>query len=409
MTKLLELGSHYVSDFIKNDTEMQGRNRYSLDVWMDDRIGAARLQDLAPASTMWGKYWYRSGINTSMVRELNRIANEIIGRVKFESGDIWLDIACNDGTMFKFMPDNVKKVGIDPCDDTYFAESSKLAEVVQDYFSRDAWNKTSVADKRAKVITCIAMFYDLDDPRPFIQDLYDILDDDGVIVLQMSYTPLMIKQMAFDNICHEHVYYYDLTSIKNLFGDRFKIVDCSLNDTNGGSFRIYLRKSIAQDSTFASAPLRDVCNMRVDSILSYEEHECNIRQLSVWQEFATRLSTMKHDLTELLTKIKAEGKTIYGYGASTKGNTLLQYFDIDTKYLTAIAERSPYKFGYHTVGTNVPIVSEEEMRAARPEYLLVLPWHFIDDFLKREQDYLANGGKLIVPCPEVKVYSYENQ
>lgn len=409
MKKLLELGSHYVSDFIKDTSEMEGRNQYSLDVWMDDRIGAARLHNLAPPETMWGKYWYRSGINTSMTMELNRIADEIKSRVKLQAGDVWLDIACNDGTMFKFMPDNVKKIGIDPCDDTYFAESSKLAEVIQDYFSRDAWSRTSVADKKAKVITCIAMFYDLDDPRQFIQDMYDILDDDGVIVLQMSYTPLMIKQMAFDNICHEHVYYYDLTSIRNLFGDRFKIVDCSLNDTNGGSFRIYLRKSTARDSTFASAPLRDVCNMRVQSILSYEEHECNIRKESVWKEFADRLSQMKHDLTTLLTSIKAQGKTIYGYGASTKGNTLLQYFGIDTNFLTAIAERSPYKFGYHTIGTNVPIVSEEEMRAAKPDYLLVLPWHFIDEFLIREKDYLAGGGKLIVPCPEVRVYSHENR
>ena len=409
MSKLLELGSHYVSDFIKDDAEMAGRTQYSLDVWMDDRIGAARLHDLAPASTMWGKYWYRSGINTSMTVELNRIADEIKSRVKLNDGDVWLDIACNDGTMFKFMPDNIKKIGIDPCDDTYLAESSKLAEVIQDYFSRDAWSRTSVADKKAKVITCIAMFYDLDDPRQFIQDMHDILDDDGVIVLQMSYTPLMIKQMAFDNICHEHVYYYDLTSIKNLFGDRFKIVHCSLNDTNGGSFRIYLRKAIARDSTFASAPMRDVCNMRVESILSYEEHECNIRKETVWQEFAARLNSMKQDLTALLKQIKAEGKTIYGYGASTKGNTLLQYFDIDTAYLTAIAERSPYKFGYRTVGTNVPIVSEEEMRAAKPDYLLVLPWHFIDEFLVREKDYLAGGGKLIVPCPEVKVYSHENK
>ena len=404
--KLVSLGDHYVSDFVKSENDTAKRKKYSLDVWVDNELGAARLHDLAPPDTMWGQYWYRSGINTSMKAELNRIVGEILPRVQPEKDDIWLDIACNDGTLLSYVPPYMKRVGIDPCDDTYFAESSKHGEIIQDYFSKDAWNKTTVAHKKAKVITCIAMFYDLDDPRPFVQSMYDILDDDGVVVLQMSYTPLMIKQMAFDNICHEHVYYYDLTSLIGLFSRiGFNCVDCSLNDTNGGSFRIYFRKRDANPAKFGSAPLRDVCEVRVASILAYEQNVVNIRKFSTWNNFENRLKKMKHDLTELIRNIKAEGKTIYGYGASTKGNTLLQFFDLNASHITAIAERSPYKFGLKTVGTHIPIVSEEEMRAAKPDYLLVLPWHFIDEFLVREQDYLKAGGKMIVPCPNVKVYS----
>jgi hypothetical protein len=405
MKKLVEMNSHYVSDFIKDESDTQARKKFSLDVWFDETIGAARLHDLAPPDSMWGQYWYRSGINNSMKAELNRIVSEITSRVRLEKDDVWLDIACNDGTLLSYIPDHVKKVGIDPCDDTYFSESSKHGEVIQDYFSKAAWDKTSVAHKKAKVITCIAMFYDLDDPRPFIQSMYDILDDDGVIVLQMSYTPLMIKQMAFDNICHEHVYYYDLTSIKKLFGDKFQVVDCSLNDTNGGSFRIYFRKTSANAAKFASAPMRDVCNARVESVLAYESSVINIRDESVWKQFSDRLEKMRVELTALVKQIKAEGKTIYGYGASTKGNTLLQYFNLTANEITAIAERSPYKFGLKTVGTQIPIVSEDEMRAAKPDYLLVLPWHFIDEFVSRESDYLKSGGKFIVPCPEIKIIS----
>jgi len=390
MKKILELGSYYVSDFLKNDTDLENRKKYSLDLYLDDNIGAARLNDIAPAESMWGQYWYRSGINASMIKELQGIVNEITSRVKLTEGDKWLDIACNDGTLLKAVPNYISKYGIDPCNDSYYKESSQVATVIQDYFNYDAWERCGNKNQTAKVITCIAMFYDLDDPRPFVKDLYRVLDDDGILVLQMSYTPLMIKQMAFDNICHEHVYYYDLTSIKKLF---------ELNDTNGGSFRIYLQKAGANKSSFGTAPFRDVCDVRIASILEYEKNVCNIRDVAVWEKFGQRLETLKQQVVEFVKNAKNQGKKIYGYGASTKGNTLLQYFGLDSTYITAIAERSSYKFGLKTVGTLIPIISEDEMRKVNPDYALVLPWHFIDEFTKREIKYLESGGKLVVPCP----------
>jgi SAM-dependent methyltransferase len=406
MKKLLELGNHYVSDFIKEDSEMEGRTKYSLDLYLDEDLGAPRLMNIAPAHTMWGKYWYRSAINTSMTIELQGIVKEITSRVKLKDDDIWLDIACNDGTLLKAVPNNLTKVGIDPCDESFYAESSKVATVVQDFFSKDAWNKTPFADKKAKVITCIAMFYDLDNPHPFVQDLYDILDDDGVAVLQMSYTPLMMNQLAFDNICHEHVYYYDLKSINKLFSQHgFRVVDCSVNDTNGGSFRIYFQKETALVTSFGTSPLRDVCDYRVETILNYETNVVDISSAAAWDDFKLRLDTLKNNVNSFINTAKAEGKKVYGYGASTKGNTLLQYFGLDSSHIAAIAERSPYKFGYKTIGTNIPIISEEEMRDANPDYALVLPWHFISEFQTRERAFLEAGGSFIVPCPVFEIIS----
>jgi len=406
MKKVLALGKYYVSDFIKSKDDMKKRKKYSLDLYLDKKLGAVRLKEVAPAESMWGQYWYRSGINASMTKELQSIVSEISSRVKLNPGDKWLDIACNDGTLLKAVPDTMKKYGIDPCDNSYYAESSKVATVAQDYFSLKAWQKITSKTDTAKVITCIAMFYDLDDPNPFIKDLYKVLDDDGLLVLQMSYTPLMVKQLAFDNICHEHVYYYDLTSIKNLFESHgFKIVDCSLNDTNGGSFRIYIQKKNANINSFGTAPLRDVCNVRIQSILEYEKHVCNIRDVEVWEDFGKKLELLKTQVVDFVNKAKKENKKIYGYGASTKGNTLLQHFGLDSTCIDAIAERSPYKFGLKTVGTMIPIVSEEEMRKAKPEYALVLPWHFINEFEMREQEYLNGGGTLVLPCPYFKLIS----
>jgi len=355
MKKLLELGEHYVSDFMNPSDSYENIKKYSLDLYLDEKINAPRLKTSAPLDSMYGKYWYRSGINKSMTMQLRDIVNQICSRIKFKKGDIWLDIACNDGTLLKNVPFDFIKLGIDPADNSYYNESSKVATVVQDYFSKSSYEKTGYGDKKCKVVTIIAMFYDIENPIPVINDLYEILDDDGLLVLQMSYTPLMINQLAFDNICHEHIYYYSLTTIKKLFSDNgFNLVDCELNDTNGGSFRVYFQKNVANKSTFGSAPLRDVCNFRIESILSIEKEKYDISNQNVWSNFGDRLNKLKEQTVSFIKEEKSKGKKIYGYGASTKGNTLLQYFGLDHTLIDAIAERSPYKFGLKTIGTNIP-------------------------------------------------------
>jgi len=401
MDKVLILGDHCVSDFITSDDA--DRKKYSLDLQIEQSTGAVRLVEDAPDDSMWGKYWYRSGINATMTKELGNIVNEITSRIKYQPGDIWLDIACNDGTMLRQIPYDFVRLGIDPCDDSFYNEACKYGVVVQDYFNYNSYQKTGYGDQKCKVITTIAMFYDLSDPNPFIEDINKILDDNGLWVLQMSYTPLMIEQLAFDNICHEHRYYYSLRTIQNLFAKHnLKIVDCELNDVNGGSFRVYVQKDKAAITSFGTAPLRDVCNYRIQSILNYE-NIINIESPEVWKQYQKDIDNLKEQTVSFIKGEIAKGKTVYGYGASTKGNTLLQYFGLDHTLITAIAERSPYKYGLKTVGTNIPIISEDEMREAKPDYLLVLPWHFINEFVSREKEFLNRGGKFIVPCPKFEI------
>lgn len=400
------MGPHYVSDFIKSDDDYVNRTKWSLDLELDETIGAARLTEVPPSNTMWGKYWYRSGINSTMTKELGNIVQEIVSRVRLQDNDIWLDIACNDGTLLRQIPSNLIKLGIDPAEDSFHVEASKHGTVIQDYFSYDAYKRTGYGDRKAKVITTIAMFYDLMNPHPFIEDIKSVLDDDGIWVLQMSYTPLMLEQLAFDNICHEHAYYYSLSSIMSLFAEHdLKVVDCDLNDVNGGSFRVYVQKTVANANSFGTVPLRDVCNFRTNSILQYEREHFNLNDISVWNKFQQNIEELKEQTVSFIKTEKANGKIICGYGASTKGNTLLQWFGLDHTLIDAIAERSPYKFGLKTVGTNIPILSEEEVRNMKPDYMLVLPWHFISEFVKRESEFLRNGGKFIVPCPRFEIIS----
>lgn len=401
--KLFSLGELYVSDFIEKDEDARA-GKHDMTLVIDDRYGAARLEKCTPIHSMFGKYWYRSGINQTMRTELKGIVDSIASVQKLNEGDLWLDIACNDGTLLSFVPDGIKKLGIDPAEDSFKNESSKIAdEVIQDFFTLENFKKSKFKKKKAKVVTCIAMFYDLDEPVEFLKDVTKVLDDDGLFVLQMSYTPLMIKQLAFDNICHEHVYYWGLASIEKLLKKAgLKIVDCQLNDVNGGSFRIYIKKKKSDVSTFATAPYRDVCNVRVESLIKWEKG-LKLDKEEIWLDFYNRIEALKKETVDFIKAEKAKGKVICGYGASTKGNTLLQYFGLDNTLIDAIAERSHYKFGLKTIGTNIPILSEEDVRAMNPDYMLVLPWHFISEFIKREDEFLSKGGKFIVPCPNFQI------
>lgn len=404
MRELFTLGELYVSDFIKKDTTTTAQ-KHELKLVLDESVGAARLEKPAPLDTMYGKYWYRSGINSTMKDELRSIVESITKLIICKENDVWLDIACNDGTLLSYVPKSFIKIGIDPCDDSYKDESTKHANVVvQDYFSKKAYESTKFGNQKAKIITCIAMFYDLDDPKSFLKDVFDIMDDDSLFVLQLSYTPLMIKQLAFDNICHEHIYYYTLSSMRRLLErNGFRIVDCQLNDVNGGSFRLYILKGFNSNiQNFYTQPYRDVCWFRLASLYALEE-SLKLEEKETWLDFYSRIESLKSKVVSFIKEEKSNGKIIWGYGASTKGNTLLQYFGLDHSLIDGIAERSQYKWGLKTVGTNIPIYSESEMRQAKPDYLLILPWHFISSFKERERDFLSNGGKFIVPCPTFEI------
>ena len=216
--EVFNLGELLMSDFTP-DGDKPRTGLGELKMMLCTESGLLQLETILPPEEMYGKYWYRSGINDTMKQKLKDVAVSCLDSIDTKEGDVFLDIACNDGTMFDYVPDYMIKVGIDPADDSFVEESSKKANaIVQDFFSAEAYKRTEYADLKPKIITTIAMFYDLDDPQPFVEDIYDILDDDGIWVLQLSYTPLMLKQLAFDNICHEHICYYSLSSMKYLSG-----------------------------------------------------------------------------------------------------------------------------------------------------------------------------------------------
>ena len=407
LVELFSLGDIHMSDFIPHDAKPH-TSKVPLLLCLAPESGLVQLAHTASFDDMYQHYWYRSGTNELMVDELKQIAMSVTRLMNLKQGDVIVDIACNDGTLLSFIDPNVVRVGFDPAKNTYKEAVQKNFNLfVNDYFSAKAYKDSAYGSKKAKVITTIAMFYDLEDPHAFVCDVNEILDDDGLWVVQMSYLPLMLKQLAFDNICHEHLEYYSLESFKYLLDQHnMQIVDCQLNDINGGSFRVYIRKNSANPSMFATAPYRDVAQYRVNSILAYEK-TLNLKDPATYQDFYERVCALRDETVAFLRAEKAKGKKIWAYGASTKGNTLLQWFGLDETLVDGIAERQPMKYGLKTVGTNIPIYSDEDMRAANPDYLLMLPWHFVESFVLRERAFLERGGKFIVPCPKFEVIGKE--
>ena len=404
MTELFSLGDLYISDFIKTQGDYRGKKKWDLTLMLSPETQCLQLKENADKDFLYGKYWYRSGTNSTMRDELKDIAESCMKLSKIDdSSQIFLDIASNDGTLLSFVKDNkYYTVGIDPADGSFQKEAEQNArKVIEGFFSKELYH--SSINKKASIVTCIAMFYDLEDPISFLKDVFEILDDDGLFVIQQSYMPLMIKQLAFDNICHEHVFYHSLYSMEYMLDQvGFKVVDVQLNDVNGGSFRTYIQKKTAKIESFGSSPYRDVANFRLWSLREYEK-TLNLDVTNNYIKFWDQVKDLKEQTYNFIKEEHDKGKSIWVYGASTKGNTLLQFFGLDNSLIDGAAERSIYKYGLKTIGTNIPIHSEETMRMVDPDYLLILPWHFINEFKEREKHYLKNGGKFIIPCPKFEI------
>ncbi len=401
---LFSIGDIYVSDFLK-DGEYPKGPPCELTLGFDPVSKAVQLMKQPDASLMWGSmYYYRSAVNPAMREALEDLAHKTcISIPQKDSKSVYLDIASNDGYLLSTV-DKKKyiRVGVDPSDYPEANNKDNVDINIRDYFSAKAFRATGL--KKASRISCAACFYDIDQPKKFLQDVYDILEDDGLFTLQVSYTPANILQTELGVICHEHLLYYNLTSLKWLMDQvGFVIKDVELNNVNGGSIRLYLQKSQSIDNYLTPAD-RDICSVRVQSLIDWEEKN-GFNDKDIYMTFFEQILKLKKETVDFINKAKNEGKTIWGYGASTKGNTLLQMFNIDKGMLDGIAEKQEVKWGRRTIGTNIPIFPEETMRKIQPDYLLILPWFFRNSFIEREQDYLKKGGVMIFPAPEFSTFS----
>jgi SAM-dependent methyltransferase len=346
------------------------------------------------AAELYGdNYGYRSGLNRSMVQHLTRKARGLEELVKLAPGDVVLDIGSNDGTLLgAYHTDEVHRIGIDPTAARFAEFYPEDADLVTDFFSEAAFRGSS--DAPARIVTSVAMFYDLEDPVAFARDVRDCLAPDGVWHFEQSYMPSMLRSTAYDTVCHEHLEYYSLATVRRILEDSgLDLLDVRFNRVNGGSFAVTAGH---KGSPIERQPVL------IDWFFA-QEHRIGLHTPGPFRRFEERVFQHRTDLVELIRALRAADASVMGYGASTKGNVLLQFCGFTAEDIEGIAEVNPDKFGHVTPGSGIPIVSEDEMRARQPEYLVVFPWHFRDTIVEREEEYLRNGGRLIFPLPEIEI------
>lgn len=359
----------------------------------EDVCGLLQLEHSYDLGEMYGdNYGYRSGLNVSMVAHLNNKVKRILNLVELQAGDLVIDIGSNDSTTLQAYPSNGPVlVGIDPTGIKFHSYYPSHIQLIPDFFSA-ALVEERFPHKKAKVVTSFSMFYDLENPMDFMQQVYDVLSADGIWVFEQSYMPTMLETNSYDTVCHEHLEFYALRQIKWMT-DRvgFHIIDVEFNDVNGGSFSVTVKKSHG-DATVAPA---------VQQILD-EEYAKGLDTLRPYYEFAQRVERTREDLLVFIEKAQAEGKSVSVLGASTKGNVLLQYCGLDAKKVKYVGEVNPEKFGCYTPGTWIPIISEQELLTMKPDFMIILPWHFRKFFTSNKR---LSGMNLVFPLPKLEIES----
>jgi hypothetical protein len=357
--------------------------------------GLVQLRHTFEPEEMYGaNYGYRSGLNQSMVDHLFLKVRFLEKMASPRAGDVVLDIGSNDGTTLKaYSAGGLRRIGIDPTADKFRTFYPADITVLPDFFSAKSYQ--SVESQRAKIITSIAMFYDLESPVDFVREVAEVLAEDGIWHFEQSYMPTMLRNTSYDTVCHEHLEYYSLGVVaKILDAAGMKIADVLTNGINGGSFAV---------TAVHRANRKIVPNQPVIDWLLQQEDRMGLNTPKPYRDFEERVFRHRQDLMRLIQVLVADGQKVLGYGASTKGNVLLQFCGFTAREIPAIADVNPDKFGCLTPGTHIPIISEAEARAANPDYFLIFPWHFKDGIVRRERDFVLRGGKLIFPFPEIEI------
>lgn len=355
----------------------------------ESHCGLLQLAHSYSLSEMYGEnYGYRSGLNASMVKHLHAKVAHIQKLVQIKPDDLVLDIGSNDGTTLSAYPvGSCVRVGMDPTAAKFREYYPADVSVIADFFSAAAFRKDFPA-KKAKVVTSFSMFYDLEEPQKFVNEVSQILDQNGIWVFEQSYMPTMLETNSYDTGCHEHLEYYAIKQIVWMLEKAgLKIIDIQFNAVNGGSFSVAAAPVASKMPEFAS--LRD--------LLARERY---LDDLQTYKDFAQRVENTRRDLLAFIAKAKAEGKRVAALGASTKGNVLLQYCGLTSEDLEFVGEVNSDKFGAYTPGSLIPIIDEARFANDEPDYLLVLPWHFREFFL---QKYKLKKARLVFPLPNLQV------
>ncbi len=394
LDKILSLGNQYVSDFVSSDGTSPSA---PLELVRCSSCALVQLKHTFSRKSLYEHYWYKSGISATMRKALADLVSRTCEIAKPKSKDLVVDIGCNDGTLLRsYEPKGLFLVGFEPAENLIAEAQKGTSWIFNDFFSAKAFNQ-KFGEKKAKIVTSVAMFYDLEDPNSFVADVAKILAPDGVWVVQQNYLATMLEHNGFDNIGHEHLEYYTLGTMQELLKKHgLEVFEVETNDVNGGSFR-----------TFVCRHGQYPIGKSIGQMEKYEA-QLTLGEPATYERFASNIGKIGSQVRQFVVGEVGRGKTVYVYGASNRGNTILQYCGLDHTLIKKAADANPEKWGRKTVGTLIPIVSKEEARKDGPDYFLILPHHFLEEIRRDEKKYLESGGKFIVPLPRFHIVTNDN-
>jgi len=337
-------------------------------------------------------YGYRTNISKTMVDHVKKVSTTLTKIVKIKKNDYVMDIASNDGTLLNFYKKGIITLGIDPVINKFQKEYRKIDYKISNFFSlNEVQKKTS---KKFKIISALSVFYDSEHPNKFLQDIEKLLTEDGVFLLEFADLASIIKKNMFDTICHEHLEYYSTKIILKLVKkNNLKVFDIKSNDINGASKQFFICKKNASYKT----------KTKIINNYIKEENKLKLEKKETYFKFIKKINLIRYKLNNIIKNERKKNKSFHCYGASTKGNVLLQYFKLNNKHIDYVAERNQKKYNLYTPGTKIKIISEKKSRKLLPDYYLVLPWHFKSEILKREKETIRKGSKFIFPLPSMTI------
>lgn len=410
LTDVIEIAPQYLSStFVKdNASNALSKIKIPLTLTLCDRsinrsaCGHLQLREEIIPDLLYNQYFYRSSTNITMQKDLRNVIEDIQSKVNLKPNDIVVDIGANDCTMVGFYPSSYRRVGIEPAKNINWSHVDKSIKILNGYFESSLFTK-AFPNERVKAFSCCAMFYDLENPHKFVLDIKKLLHPEGIWCIQLSYLPLMLKNLNFYDICHEHLSYYSLEGIETLMmKNGLKVVDASTNDVNGGSFRIF----VTHEESDINVTRQGLSNLEE---LRKMETSMDLHNPQTYKNFFNTMQKLSKKVTDYIQSEIQKGNKILGLGASTKGNVLIQFFGITKNIMPYISEKNPDKVGLRTMGTDIELISEEQAREMKPSVMLVLPWYFKDEIVKRESSYIRDGGSLLFPMPYAHIVNKEGE
>lgn len=406
---VLSLGKQYLSDFREDEKKPP---MYSLDLMYCQECHFVQLKESAPLSEMYTpRYGFKSGVNDTIRADLNSIVKQACSYIEnnaveetlgmemshYINRSTVIDIGANDGTLLSNFGRDFYKIGFEPVKKLADECMTYADYVVNDFFSLEK-AREALRERQADIITSISMFYDVEDPDRFVREVKEILAPEGVWIIQQNYLLATLQSNAYDNICHEHIGYHSLLSLNHLF-NRYdlEVVDVSTSTMNGGAIKTVVRHK-------GVSPVQESVEQQLRL-----EIEAGIDKVETYKAFSERVKMLSAKLHALVKSINEKGKRVYIYGASTRGGTIWQDAHLDVNLIPCAVDRNPDKVGKKIASIGVPIISEQQARMEKPEYMFVSIWFFKDEVTKREAEYIKGGGTLIFPLPELTLVSKDGE